>query len=262
MNEICNNAYTYRPPGRQHRLRARHGIRRAIGRSNRLALLSLIFFDELRWSVTDVYPCKLAVIASNFSSLTPPSPNEQRNRLLFVDRMDNLQNNFPLLSDIWVRRQVMLPDGELHLVGDKPDLAELKAMFAARGLPRVVFHGRADPTSHYRAARLFLKVSAYEGFGNTLIVSQPQGAVPIAVDTYSALRWILHDGTDAWIILPGDVIAFAEAVLLLAEDTELQGAMSRAGIANSARFCEAHIGAQWEALCADFGVGLRTVDNV
>lgn len=238
----------------RHRLLTGRSFRRVMAHCHRLVLLSPTFFEELRWFVPDVDMGKLAAIPNGFPLATAPLPDEKCNRLLFVGRMNNLQKNVFLLPDLWAGLEAQLPDWELHLVGDGQDMSELKAMFAARQLPRVIFHGRRDPTDDYRAARIFLMVSAYEGFGNTLIEAQMQGVVPVAFDTYSALSWILHDGSDAQIVPAHDVSALAEAIVALARDSARLTAMSLAAVENAKRFSEVRIGVQWEELFAQLGV--------
>ncbi|WP_145200158.1 glycosyltransferase [Sphingobium sp. B2] len=245
-----------------HRRRAGHRFCQAISQCHRLVLLSPTFFEEIRWFVPDADPNRLAAIANGFPTQPPPSQDTKRNRLLFVGRMNNLQKNIFMLPDLWERLHAQLPDWELHLVGDGRDLVELKAMVAARRLPRVMFHGRTDPTDLYCSARLFLMVSAFEGFGNTLIEAQMQGTVPVAFDTYSALRWILHDGIDALILRAGDIAGFAEAISRLARDSTRLASMSEAAVANAKRFSETNIGGQWEMLLAQLGVRLPQQDFV
>ena len=235
----------------QHKVLGGRLYRTALSRCQRLVLLSPTYFDELRWFVAEAQQANLAAIPNGFPRQQAPDWGGKCNRLLYVGRMDNQQKNIFALTEIWEKVYDKLPDWELHLVGDGPDRAELESAFSSLNLPRVVFHGQGDPIEHYRAAKLFLMVSAYEGFGNTLIEAQMQGVVPIAYDTYSALRMILRDGENARVIPPRDLDAYAGAILALAGASERLREMADQAVHNAQRFSEDAIGKQWDALLAD-----------
>lgn len=235
-----------------HRWRNAPRFRQALARCDRFMLLSPTFFDELAWYVPDVDRSRLAALPNGFPTpARPPEAAAQRKRMLFVGRMDEAQKNIFLIPEIWSRIQHRLPDWELDLVGDGPDRVALEARIAARGLCRVHVHGRCDPDGPYRAARLFLMLSAYEGFGNTLVEAQARGVVPVAFDSYSAVRWILNHGQDALLVPPFDLDAYAEALVSLATDPARLAAMRTAAIANAARFSEESLCDRWDAVLAD-----------
>ena len=234
-----------------HRLRNRPRFRDAIERCDRFMLLSPTFFDELAWYVPDVDEQRLVAIPNGFPPPAITNGALRRNRLLYVGRMENAQKNIFVIPEIWARLQNRLPDWELHLVGDGEDRSELERRVAAHRLERVYFHGRMDPDEHYRAARMFLMLSTYEGFGNTLIEAQMHGVVPIAFDSYSAIRWMLNHDRDALLVPPFDLDAFSEAICSLATDRDRIEAMSVAAISNAARFSDVALGDRWEAALHD-----------
>lgn len=237
-----------------HRIKGSMAFRAAYSRCSRLVLLSSNYFDELRWFVPSAQAERLAAIPNGFPVQEPPSPATKRNVLLFVGRVNNLQKNVFALPLLWARLHARLADWELHVVGDGEDRRELEERFAALGLPRVVLHGHQEPTAHYRDAKIFLMTSAYEGFGNTLVEAQMQGVVPIAFETYSALRNILNDRVDAAIVPWQDLDAYEARILELADDPVMLAQAGAAAVINSKRFSEDAVGRSWEALLAKMGV--------
>jgi glycosyltransferase involved in cell wall biosynthesis len=237
-----------------HRIKGSMAFMAAYSRCSRLVLLSLNYFDELKWFVPSAQAHRLDAIPNGFPVQDPPSPETKRNVLLFVGRVNNLQKNVFALPLLWARLHARLADWELHVVGDGEDRRELEGRFAALGLPRVVLHGHQEPTPHYREAKIFLMTSAYEGFGNTLVEAQMQGVVPVVFETYSALRDILNDRVDAAIVPWQDLDAFEARILELAEDPVLLAQASGAAVINSKRFSEDAVGRRWEALFAKMGV--------
>lgn len=247
LRRLATNPLGARMALHVHRFRNRPRFRDAIERCDRFMLLSPTFFEELAWYVPDVDVRQLVAIPNGFPLPAAAEGTPRRNRLLYVGRMDSAQKNIFLIPEIWSRLQDRLPDWELHLVGDGEDRAELERRIAAHGLERVHLHGRMDPDEHYRAARMFLMLSTYEGFGNTLIEAQMRGVVPVAFDSYSAIRWMLNHDRDALLVPPFDLDAYVEAISSLAIDGERIEAMSGAAVANAARFSDVALGDRWES---------------
>ncbi|WP_448664957.1 glycosyltransferase [Sphingomonas sp. CJ20] len=230
-----------------HRLRSARKFRAALGQSDRFMLLSPTFFDELAWYVPGIDTRRLVAIPNGVQlPVAPIGEAGRRNRLLFVGRMDQAQKNILLIPEIWARLQQRLPEWELHLVGEGPDRGALQARVAALGLERVHFHGQCDPDPHYRAARIFLMVSAYEGFGNTLVEAQARGCVPVAFRSYSTIDWILNDGVDAALVRAFDVDRLAETVATLAADPARLAAMRARAMDNARRFSAETMAVLWD----------------
>lgn len=233
-----------------HRARNAGRFRRAYERCDRFMLLSPTFFDELRWYVPSARDEKMIAIPNGFPAATASAGEveEKQDILLVVGRIENGQKNALMIPDLWERLVTRLPNWEIHVVGDGPDLAILQRDVARRTLPRVVLHGWSHPEPHYRRAKIFAMLSSYEGFGNTLIEAQTHGVVPIAFNSYSAVSWILNDGVDASLIAPFDLDAFADKVSTIAHDEGRLTAMSVAARLNAGRFTEQAMGEAWEAL--------------
>ncbi len=235
---------------RLHRWRNAGKFRRAYERCDRFMLLSPTFFDELRWYVPDASDERMVAIPNGFPTVSASGSEaeEKQNILLFVGRIENGQKNVLMIPDLWARLAPRLPNWELHVVGDGNDMEAMRQDLAHRGLPRVMIHGWSPPDSHYRRAKIFLMLSSYEGFGNTLIEAQSHGAVPVAFNSYSAAPWILNDGVDAILIKPFDLKSYADSVGILAHDEGLLSAMSVAARRNVARFTVQSMGEAWEML--------------
>jgi|GEM_PF-2123060 len=231
-----------------HRWKNRKLFDQAFSNCDRFMLLSPTFFDELRWYLPDLNESKLLAIPNGFVMPQTNSKEKKLNRLLFVGRLENGQKNVLMLADLWARLQTRLPDWELHIVGDGDDRRALAARIAELGLERVFLHGKQDPTEHYRDARIFLMLSAFEGFGNTLIEAQMHGVVPVAFRSYSAIDWMLNDNEDAVLVAPFDLDCYADEVERLATDDRRLGSMSASARDNAKRFSEEVIGQQWHDL--------------
>jgi len=145
------------------------------------------------------------------------SPNELR--LLWVGRSSSNKNTRVLL-DVVERVSRAFPLVTLHLVGDGPDLSDLKAEAEARGIgQRMVFHG-SQPWQRlcelYASARLLLLPSLSEGFPKVVIEAALVGT-PSIVFACGALPNIVKNKGVA--VKPiGDNQKYVQAVLDLLAD--------------------------------------------
>lgn len=234
-----------------HRMKNYRSFRLALLWCDRFILLSPTFISELRWYVHDLDESKIVIIPNGFHLPDMTGLPAKRKHFLFVGRLEQSQKNIFLLPTIWEKVQHRLPEWELHIVGDGPDRAELEAKIEKLSLKRIYVHGQMNPTEHYRVAKVFLMVSFFEGFGNTLIEAQMQGVVPVAFRSYSAIEWMLNDGVDAVLVPPFDVDRYADKLVQLAIDEVRWPFMSAAAVTNAKRFSENIVGDIWCKILSD-----------
>tara|TARA_R110002096_G_scaffold32807_3_gene95276 strand:+ start:2446 stop:3606 length:1161 start_codon:yes stop_codon:yes gene_type:complete len=125
-------------------------------------------------------------------------------------------------------------DAHLLMVGDGPARPELEAQAARLGVTdRVTFTGvvQRDAVPHYVAAfdiALQPHVVAYAS-PLKLIEYLALGRAIVAPSTPN-IREILTDGATGLLFEPGDTVAFAEAIVRLANDTPLREALGQAAL--------------------------------
>ena len=234
-----------------HRLKNMRSFRLALFWSDRFMLLSPTFISELQWYVPDLDESKIVIIPNGFHLPDITGLPPKRKRFLFVGRLQQAQKNILILPVIWAKVLHQLPEWELYIVGDGPDRAELESKIEEMSLERIYLHGKMDPTENYRAAKVFLMVSFFEGFGNTLIEAQMQGVVPVAFRSYSAIDWMLNDGVDAVLVPSFDVDRYAAALVQLATDEDRWASMSAAALSNAQRFSEKAVGDIWQTVLSE-----------
>ena len=234
-----------------HRLKNLRSFRLALFWCDRLMLLSPTFISELRWYVPDLDESKIIIIPNGFRLPDIDRLPAKRKHFLYLGRLEQAQKNILILPDIWAKVQHQLPEWELHIVGDGPDRVELESKIKKLSLERVFLHGKMNPTEHYCAAKIFLMVSFFEGFGNTLIEAQMHGVVPVAFQSYSAVEWMLNDGVDALLIPPFDIEPYVAALVQLAKDVDRWTCMSAAAVSNAQRFSEKTVGDIWLKVLSD-----------
>jgi glycosyltransferase involved in cell wall biosynthesis len=145
-----------------------------------------------------------------FSPLAEPA--ERGTDILIAARLVDAQKR---LSDL-VEALALLPaDWRLHIAGEGPDEAELRALVVRRGLQdRVLFHGFLDRTAlrdRYRTCGVFALPSAYEGLPMALLEAMACAA-PTVGSAIPAIAEVLTDGRDGRLVPVGSPTALAGAI--------------------------------------------------
>lgn len=90
-----------------------------------------------------------------------------------------------------------------------------------------------------------MMTSNYEGFGMTLTEALQYGCIPIAFNTYSAVKDIIQDSQNGYLIALGDEKTYACKILSLIHDEKLRSALMQNGLNSIAKFQIEAIGQQW-----------------
>lgn len=164
-------------------------------------------------------------------------PNKEK-MVLIVSRLHEEQKNIKAALRIWKSiEQHGIVDWKLCLVGHGEDEEKILAYAQMLNLRNFFFEGRKeDPSSYFERASIFLMTSRYEGFGITLIEAQQCGCVPIAFDSFSAVRDIIQDGQNGVLIPPFNEGAFTERLLLLMKNDKYRMELMRDAIKSSNKF--------------------------
>jgi len=175
--------------------------------------------------------------------------SKKERELLFVGRMENAAKRVDLLLKIWAKLEVRFPDWSLRLVGDGNDLPANKKLAETLGLRRAFFEGFQNPENYYREASIFCMTSAYEGFGMVLVESAAFGCVPVAFDSFAAVRDIISDGENGVLVPAFDLDAYAEKLAQLMSDNALRERLAQTALSQiPEKFSAQKIGSLWEKL--------------
>jgi len=209
-------------------------------------------FIPLVWA-SKIFPKKVVAISNPASFPRAEVDFSQKKReLLFVGRMENGQKRVDLLLKIWAKLEARFPDWSLRLVGDGNDLPANKKLAESLGLRRAFFEGFQNPEKYYREASIFCMTSAYEGFGMVLVESAAFGCVPVAFDSFAAVRDIISDGENGVLVPAFDLDAYAEKLAQLMSDDALRERLAQTALSQiPEKFSPKKIVAKWENLFAE-----------
>ena len=90
--------------------------------------------------------------------------------------------------------------------------------------------------------------STFEGFGMVLIEGMQHGCIPMAFESFTAVRDIIEPDRTGILVPPFDLEQYAARLLDLMRDGGKREAMSAACFRNSGKFGKSRIAGLWENL--------------
>lgn len=127
---------------------------------------------------------------------------EKENIILYVGRVDYNQKRLLRLLDVWNFIYKKIPNWKFVIVGDGPDLADLKEKAKSMELERIFFEGFQSPEIYYKKSKILVMSSEYEGFGLVICEGMNYGVVPVVYNSFEAARDIIDDGVNGYLISP------------------------------------------------------------
>jgi len=136
-----------------------------------------------------------------------------------------------LLPSIFEKVASDIPNAFLTIVGDGPLRTKLDAEFEKLGLTkRVTMCGLTPPLQTaeiMRRSHLLLLPTNLEGFGMVLVEAMMSGLVPVASRLRGITDQIVDHAETGFLVAPGDVGGFAEAIKTIHKNENLFRAMSQ-----------------------------------
>ena len=136
----------------------------------------------------------------------------------------------------WTIVQERVSGACLWIVGDGPEKENLERLSSTLGLKSCRFVGRAPTAVPWLAAAdVAVVTSLYEGYGYAPLEAMASGT-PVVASRVDGVRDSVRDGTDGFLVNPGDIEGFAEKIVRLARDKPLRERMGRAGRERAVQF--------------------------
>lgn len=230
----------------RHRRRHRADLERILATYDHFVMFGPPNLDELEYFVPGYDRERIRLLPNSIPEVAAEAPPKEK-RLLWLGRVAHAQKQAELILPIWAQVSAELPDWELDVVGEGPQLSALKSEAEAQGLERITFHGRQIPDDYYRRAAIFFMTSAFEGFPNTLIEAQSHAAIPVLFDSYPVASWLVEDGRNGRLIKPFDTNAMAQAIIELADSSKREQIASQI-LESTRRFHIDRVGKMWQEL--------------
>jgi glycosyltransferase involved in cell wall biosynthesis len=231
-----------------HYWKHRKELRKILLKTDNLVLLSPQNIYELQYFIKSYDHGKVTYIPNSIPEVDSELNKIKKKKLLYVGSLNNHQKRVDLLLKVWEKTFERLDDWTFDIVGDGREYRKLEDEINQTGLSNVTLWGHQDPTSFYREASILIMTSAYEGFPNVLLEAQSKGVVPVLMNSYSALEWIVNESEDALLVTPYDFDKMAEKIIYLAENSDVRKRMAFNALENASRFTGEEVGKMWTDL--------------
>ncbi len=177
----------------------------------------------------------------------PSILKKKKKKALIVARLNDTEKRISLALNIWrdIEKCPELADWELGIVGSGPDERLIKKAAYRNGLKNVVFYGSHPSEPFYKDASIYLCTSAVEGWGLMLTEAMQNGVVPIAFDSYAALKEIVTDREDGIIVKEKDVYGYVSALQVLMRNDEMRDNLAVNALNSCSRFNPDKIVSEW-----------------
>ena len=155
--------------------------------------------------------------------------------------------NFVSLIRAWKIVQETNPDWDLRIWGKGDQKEQLEEIIMNLGLcDSVHLMGYSDDIiSQYPDASIFVLSSLFEGFGMSIVEAMSCSLPVVAYACPYGPKDIIEDGTDGFLVPPGDERALAARICELADDLEKRKKMGAAAHRKSEQFSLDKIVAIW-----------------
>lgn len=208
-----------------------------------ICLLSSQFLPILK--CIDESLLKKAFVINNpntYKAVNNIPPKE--NIVLYVGRLQNRQKNLTDLISIW--RKIKNDKWKLIIIGDGPDRTFLEIL--SSGCKNIVFEGFKDPEPYYQNAKILCLTSIFEGFPMCLTEAMQFGCVPIAFDSFPAIRDIIIPNETGILVKPFSKKEYIFKLTHLMEDDDYRTQLSQKGFNYVKKFDISNILPKWTKL--------------
>ena len=200
-------------------------LRNTYDQSDKIVVFVPPFIDEYRFFCPYAEDEKFVVIP-NFNSFENPRPVQKDKKLVWVGRHAEWNKRTTDMLKIWSVLEPKFPEWSIDILGDGPDGDNVRKLHKKLNLQRCRLCGTKDPRPYYEKASFVCMTSAFESFGMVLTEGMQHGCVPVAYDSYTAVRYIIHDGTDGLLVQPFNTEEYANKLARLMENDKERERMS------------------------------------
>lgn len=177
-------------------------MRYVYNNSDQYQVLSDSYIDKFK-NFTKIKDPQKLIVQKNPLTINTPSKIEfekKENEIIFVGRIDKYQKRIDRCLDSWALLESKYSNWKFLIIGDGPSKHEIETKAQKLHLKNIYFTGFQEPASYYSKAKILILTSDFEGFPLVLCESMSFGVVPIIYDSFSAVKDIIKDGYNGFIV--------------------------------------------------------------
>jgi len=192
---------------------------------------AMIFGPQEKWPKLHIIHCGV-----DPAMFTPVTHGGVGRRLLFVGRLAGVKG-MPVLLDAVAQLKANHPDVVLSVAGDGPDRERLADHARRLGIESNVkflgYQSQAQVRELLQSTDVFVMASFAEGVPVVLMEAMAAG-VPVVATQIAGIPELVEDGTNGYLVPPGDADAVARRVDALLADAALRNRFGEQGRAKVA----------------------------
>lgn len=219
-------------------------MRSIYDQSDKIVVFVPPFREEYRFFCPYAKDEKFAVIP-NFNSFDNPHPVPKEKRLVWVGRHSEWHKRTIDMLKIWSDLESKFPEWSIDILGDGPDGDDVRNFHKQLNLKRCNLCGTKAPKPYYEKAAIVCMTSAFESFGMVLTEGMQHGCIPVAYDSYTAVRYIIHDGQDGVLVTPFNTEEYANKLAQLMADEQMRVRMSDAARESVRQYDAKNVYPEW-----------------
>ncbi|WP_280122263.1 glycosyltransferase [Duncaniella muricolitica] len=139
--------------------------------------------------------------------------------IVYVGRLNREAKRPDRLLKIWGKIYKSFPDWKLIFIGDGPLRNSLEIYTKQHQLEHVYFTGQINPSNYLRKASIICITSTYEGFSLVCAEALANNVIPIAFDSYEAIKDLIDDGRTGILVKPYNLNIYANNLTELMYNT-------------------------------------------
>lgn len=178
---------------------------------DRVVLLSSRFIPDFIGLSGSGTEHKIAAIA-NPVEFNKRGNAEKAKTVLYVGRLNREAKRPDRIVRIWERVYKSCPDWKLKIVGDGPLRVPMEEYCHRKKIGNIEFAGQTDPSPYYKEASILCITSTYEGFSLVCAEAISNSVIPVAFDSYGAIRDLVRNGETGVLIPPFRINQYIEAL--------------------------------------------------
>jgi glycosyltransferase involved in cell wall biosynthesis len=240
---------TIRPPS------LRESMRRSYGTLS--AVVVLTDTDRHRWETMLRGATRVVTIPNAVTPLGGP-PSDLSQPVVIASGRLTPQKGFDLLIRSFAQQVATAePAWSLRICGEGRRRDGLEAMVARRNLAGTIHLPGwiPDIASEFERASIFALSSRSEGFPLVLLEAMSKGLPVVAYDCRTGPADIVEDGYCGFLIAPGDVDGFGEALLELIRDEPKRRRFGRAAAERAEAWAGPQVWLRWDRLLDELSRG-------
>lgn len=205
---------------------------KALDRYDAVVVLSRYDLDYYRRKLS--HPERIHQIGNVIQAPSAPLSELSARRFICVGRLSP-EKNFADAVLIWKKVVERYPDWKLDIYGSGSGRDRLQTLIHNEGLDgKVTLCGASRSVGEeYRNSSGVLVTSRYEGFSLVVMESASYGVPVVAYACPGGLVELVNDGTDGFLVKPGDVQSASDCISKLIGDARLRREMGRCAYGKS-----------------------------